>query len=100
MQWYGALIAARNYYHITYNHLVQVARAVTGSWCAACSDVPTKEFILSLNDSKPTNERFVIHDLDDTHLFVQPTVVEWLEKRLKEFHEENTYQPPRREEGH
>ncbi|BDA42782.1 probable general transcription factor IIH subunit 5 [Coccomyxa sp. Obi] len=61
-------------------------------------DVPAKEFILSLNDSKPTNERFVILDLDDTHLFVQPTVVEWLEKRLKEFNEENTYQPPRRED--
>lgn len=60
--------------------------------------MPTKEFILSLNDSKPTNERFVILDLDDTRLFVQPTVVEWLEKRLKEFNEENTYQPPRRED--
>ena len=70
-------------------------------WCLpiACSDVPTKEFILSLNSSKATNERFIIQDLDDTRLFVQPTVVDWLEKRLKEFHEENTYQPPRREDA-
>jgi TFIIH basal transcription factor complex TTD-A subunit len=61
--------------------------------------VPTKEYILSLNDARPTSERFIIQDLDDTRLFVQPTVVEWLEKRLKEFHEENTYQPPRREDA-
>ncbi|CAL5219450.1 g1285 [Coccomyxa viridis] len=61
-------------------------------------DVPTKEFIISLNESKPTNERFIIHDLDDIRLFVQPSVVEWLEERLKQFNEENTYQPPRRED--
>lgn len=64
-----------------------------------CSDVPTKEYILNLNESKSTNDRFVILDLDDTHLFVQPTVVEWLEKQLKEFHDQNTYQPPRREDA-
>ena len=67
-------------------------------FCAHCSDVPTKEFIISLNEGKPTNERFIIHDLDDTRLFVQPSVVNWLEQRLKQFNEENTYQPPRRED--
>ena len=50
--------------------------------------MPTKEYILSLNEGKPTAERFIIQDLDDTRLFVQPTVVEWLQKRLKEFQEE------------
>jgi hypothetical protein len=58
------------------------------------SDEPTREFIVSLNEAKPTAEKFIIYDLDDTRLFVQPTVVEWLEQRLKEFGEENTYQPP------
>ncbi len=51
-----------------------------------------------MNEGKPTNERFIIHDLDDTRLFVQPSVVNWLEQRLKQFNEENTYQPPRRED--
>ncbi|KAK9822997.1 hypothetical protein WJX81_004133 [Elliptochloris bilobata] len=37
-------------------------------------DEPTREFILSLNEGKPTAEKFVIYDLDDTRLFVQPTV--------------------------
>lgn len=61
------------------------------------SDIPTKVFILNLNEQKDRSERFVIEDLDDRHLFVQPTVVEWLLTKLKEFQDENTYQPPRRE---
>jgi len=60
--------------------------------------VPTKEFIISLNEGKPTNEKFIIHDLDDIRLFVQPSVVTWLEDRLKQFNEENIYQAPRRED--
>ena len=60
--------------------------------------MPTKEFIISLNEGKPTNEKFIIHDLDDIRLFVQPSVVEWLVERLKQFNEENIYQAPRRED--
>lgn len=60
--------------------------------------MPTKEFIISLNEGKPTNEKFIIHDLDDIRLFVQPSVVTWLEERLKQFNEENIYQAPRRED--
>ena len=63
-----------------------------------CSDVPTKEFILSLNEEKPTSEKFVIADLDETRLFVQPQVTEWLQQQLAKFQELNTYEPPRREE--
>ena len=64
-----------------------------------CSDVPTKEFIISLNEGKPTNERFIIHDLDDTRLFVQPSVVNWLEAAPEAVQRgEYTYQPPRRED--
>ena len=59
--------------------------------------MPTKVYILSLNEQKARSEKFVIEDLDDRHLFVQPTVIEWLETRLKEFQDENTYQAPRRE---
>lgn len=54
--------------------------------------MPTKEFILSLNDAKPVNERFVIEDLDDTRLFVQAKVAEWLEEQLAAWQEQNTYQ--------
>ena len=62
----------------------------------SCSDVPTKVFILSLNEEKAGPEKFVLEDLDDKTLFVQPTVVEWLEGKLKEFQDENTYQVPQK----
>ena len=37
-------------------------------------DVPVKQFILHINDELPPSERFVISDLDATHLLVQPGV--------------------------
>ena len=40
----------------------------------------------------------MLEDLDDKHLFVQPTVTSWLETQLKEFQDSITYQPPRRED--
>ena len=65
---------------------------------ASCSDVPSKEYILSLDNAKPTSEKFVIADLDPTTLFVQPQVTEWLKEQLAKFHDSNTYEPPRRED--
>ena len=62
------------------------------------SDVPSKEYILSLDNAKPTSEKFVIADLDPTTLFVQPQVTEWLKEQLAKFHDSNTYEPPRRED--
>ncbi len=62
------------------------------------SDVPSKEYILSLDNAKPTSEKFVIADLDPTTLFVQPQVTEWLREQLAKFHDSNTYEPPRRED--
>ena len=59
------------------------------------SDVPTKEFILSLNDAKATNQKFVIAELGDTRLFVQPRITEWLQQKCQEMLEKNSYQPPR-----
>lgn len=34
-------------------------------------DVPTKQFIRHLNDVKPLDKRFIIADLDATHLLVK-----------------------------
>ena len=78
--------------------ILQLYEAASNYRLAVCSDVPTKEFILSINNEKEKSDRFVLEDLDDKHLFVQPTVIESLELRLKEFQDENTYQPPRRED--
>ena len=34
-------------------------------------DVPTKQFIQHLNDGKPQDKRFILQDLDATHLLVK-----------------------------
>ena len=62
-----------------------------------CSDIPSKEYILRLNEEKGKNEKFLLEELDDTHLFVKPVAVEELSRKLKEFQEQNTYEVPRRE---
>ncbi|KAL0034047.1 hypothetical protein WJX79_005161 [Trebouxia sp. C0005] len=62
----------------------------------AC-DIPSKEYILRLNEETSQNEKFLLEELDDTHLFVKAVAVEHLQKKLKEFQERNTYEIPRRE---
>lgn len=64
---------------------------------SCCSDVPTKVFISSLNDQRERSEKFILEDLDNKHLFVQPTIIDELEKQLQKFQEQNTYAPPRKE---
>lgn len=41
-------------------------------------------------------QRFVIEDLDDRHLFIvpDPKVIAFIEKKMDEWNEKNTYQPP------
>lgn len=61
-------------------------------------DIPTKVFVVNLNENLPVNDKFIIQDLDETRLFVQPRIVDWLELKLKEFQDSNTYQAPTRED--
>ena len=58
-------------------------------------DVPTKVFILHLNDEQLPSERFVIQDLDETHLLVQPHRVELVRAEVKKFQERSQYVPER-----
>ena len=63
----------------------------------SCSDVATKELILSLNAAKPEKEKFLIFDLDEGHLFVKSEVVAWIQEQLKEYQKKITYEAPRKE---
>eukprot|EP00891_Asterochloris_glomerata_P005182 jgi/Astpho2/5182/fgenesh1_pg.00074_%23_16_t len=56
-------------------------------------DIPLKQFILRLNEDKPQSEKFVIADLDDTHIFVHAKVVDELRTQIKQFQDAITYQP-------
>ena len=53
--------------------------------------MPLKQFVLSLNEARAPSERFVIADLDDTTLFIQPQAMEFLKEKLEVFTEQNQY---------
>ena len=54
-------------------------------------DIPTKVFILHLNDEQLPSERFVIQDLDDTHLLVQPDKVDMVRGEVAKFLQRSQY---------
>jgi TFIIH basal transcription factor complex TTD-A subunit len=51
------------------------------------SDIPVKQLILMLNE----RQNFVISDLDDTHLLVDPAFLEFIQKEVTEKLEKNIY---------
>jgi len=57
-------------------------------------DVPIKQYLLSINEQLPNSEKFVIYDLDDTHLLVQPNATDMLNEKLQKFHDQNTFVAP------
>ena len=58
------------------------------------SDVPMAQFIVNLNASMPASERFIVHMLDPTHMFVQPHVAEMIRSKIAEFWDQNSYEKP------
>jgi TFIIH basal transcription factor complex TTD-A subunit len=40
------------------------------------------QFIVNLNASMPASERFIVHMLDPTHMFVQPHVAEMIRSKI------------------
>lgn len=58
-------------------------------------DIPTKVFILHLNDEQLPSERFVIQDLDSTHLLVQPHKMDMVREQVKLFQERSQFVPER-----
>ncbi|RLN30917.1 hypothetical protein C2845_PM05G10030 [Panicum miliaceum] len=57
-------------------------------------DVPMAQFIVNLNASMPASERFIVHMLDPTHMFVQPHVTEMIRSKIGEFRDQNSYEKP------
>lgn len=52
-------------------------------------DVPVKQFLLWLHETKP--EKFILFDLDESHLLVQSRAIDYIRKELNELYEENQY---------
>jgi TFIIH basal transcription factor complex TTD-A subunit len=54
-------------------------------------DVPTKQFIMYLNELKPGDKKFVLQDLDATHLLVKRKSKEEITRRVEEWLDENVF---------
>ena len=48
-------------------------------------DAPTKQYIKSFNDSKSTDKKFIIEDLDPTHLLVKEKAREEILRKVEEW---------------
>ncbi|KAJ8766142.1 hypothetical protein K2173_021659 [Erythroxylum novogranatense] len=57
-------------------------------------DIPMGQFIINMNASLPASQKFIIHVLDPTHLFVQPHVGEMIRSAMSEFRDQNSYEKP------
>ncbi|KAJ3696988.1 hypothetical protein LUZ61_000693 [Rhynchospora tenuis] len=57
-------------------------------------DVPMAQFIVNLNNAMPANEKFIVHMLDSTHMFVQPHVAGMIRSKITEFRDQNSYEKP------
>ncbi|RHY78607.1 hypothetical protein DYB38_005155 [Aphanomyces astaci] len=68
---------------------------VIQSSCAWCSDPPTKQYLRHLNLT-PGKKKFIIQDLDDHHLFIDPdpAVVMYINEMIDKWNDKNTYQAP------
>ncbi|KAJ6638003.1 General transcription factor IIH subunit 5 [Pseudolycoriella hygida] len=45
-------------------------------------DPAMKQFLLHLDETLALGRKFIFHDLDDTHLFISPDIVEVLQAKF------------------
>jgi Transcription factor TFIIH complex subunit Tfb5 len=56
-------------------------------------DIPTKQYIQSLNDLKPVDKKFILQDLDSTHVLVTLASQGEIDRKLEEWFNENVFSP-------
>jgi Transcription factor TFIIH complex subunit Tfb5 len=54
-------------------------------------DVPTKQFILYLNDLKKMDKKFIVQDLDGTHLLVKLSARDEIERKVEKWTDDNVF---------
>ncbi|KAJ6712346.1 GENERAL TRANSCRIPTION FACTOR IIH SUBUNIT 5 [Salix purpurea] len=57
-------------------------------------DIPMAQFIINLNASLPASQKFIIHILDNTHMFVQSHASDMIRSAISDFREQNSYEKP------
>mmetsp|Transcript_31861 Transcript_31861/g.66972 ORF Transcript_31861/g.66972 Transcript_31861/m.66972 type:complete len:102 (+) Transcript_31861:157-462(+) len=54
-------------------------------------DPPMKQFIINLNDQKIADKKFIIEDLDATHLLIKGEVRNEIRRKVEEWMDENVF---------
>ena len=67
--------------------MVNVAKGVL----LKCSDAAIKQYVKFLDENNLLGKKFILHDLDDVHLFVSGDVSRALQAKLDELMERNSY---------
>ncbi|WOG91412.1 hypothetical protein DCAR_0310661 [Daucus carota subsp. sativus] len=57
-------------------------------------DIPMAQFIINMNATLPQTQKFILHVLDDTRLFVRSDMAGSIRDKISEFREQNTYEKP------
>ncbi|MBN3300170.1 TF2H5 factor, partial [Amia calva] len=55
------------------------------------SDPAMKQFLLFLDETSALGKKFIIQDLDDTHVFILAEVVQILQERVGELMDQNSF---------
>ncbi|XP_078172908.1 nucleotide excision repair, TFIIH, subunit TTDA isoform X1 [Carex rostrata] len=73
-------------------NVIEMVNAIKGIFISC--DIPMAQFVVNLNNSMPANEKFIVHMLDSTHMFVQPHVEVMIRSKISEFRDQNSYEKP------
>ncbi|WZZ80188.1 hypothetical protein YC2023_100760 [Brassica napus] len=74
--------------------LFKLAYIILNLFLTIFCDIPMGQLIVNMNNSMPSSQRFIIHVLDSTHLFVLPHVEQMIRSAIAEFRNQNSYEKP------
>lgn len=92
-------------YHVSQKHMIEMSDLSGGdTFFFVCenmfsfsllftgtSDPAMKEFLLHLDETMALGKKFILKDLDETHLFILAEVVQTLQERVGELMDQNSF---------
>lgn len=57
--------------------------------------MPLKEYIRFLDEQQPAADKIIVHDLDDTHLFIKPAKLEYVQTKVREWSDRVHFEAPK-----
>jgi hypothetical protein len=70
--------------------LSSTTKPAPSGYLVSC-DIPMKQFILKLNDEKTSEKKFILEDIDDTHLLIEGKAREEIRRAVEEWMDENIW---------